>query len=80
MGQDRAALWQWLKDAGITQEEAARACGYTVNYVNAVLNGREELTPGFRLRVMAVFPATAQFLLPAEVVAELGSAGVALPA
>ena len=61
-----AQLFQWLKENGITQEEAARATGYTLNYLNAVLKGRYPLTPAVTLAFVQAYPATASFLLPAS--------------
>ena len=60
----RAQLWQYLKDAGITQEQAARRLGYTLNYLNSVLTGRKPLTPAVKMRFIEEFPETAEFLLP----------------
>ena len=61
----RAQLWQWLKDQGITQEEAARTLGYTLNYLNSVLTGRKPLSPAVKMRFIEEYPETAAFLLPA---------------
>lgn len=69
-------LRQWLKDNGVTQEEAARATGYTVNYVNAVVNGRYPLSGDAILKFVEVYPATAVFLLPQPVVKSLMSNGL----
>ena len=68
---ENAQLWQWLKDQGITQEKAARETGYTVNYLNAVLLGRQPLTPAARFRFVETYPETAAFLLPSPVVSSL---------
>lgn len=69
----RQALWQYLKDNGITQEEAARATGYTLNYINSVLNGRAPLNAAVREAFMLVYPDTAAFLLPRPIVESLTS-------
>ena len=69
--QAHAQLWQWLKDNGITQEEAARATGYTVNYLSSVLRGVVPLTGNVIIRIANVYPETALFLLPDRVVKSL---------
>jgi len=60
----RSQLWQYLKDNGITQEQAARQLGYTLNYVSGVLTGRKPLTDAVKFRFVEVYPETAAFLLP----------------
>lgn len=60
----RSQLWQYLKDNGITQEEAAERLGYNLNYLNGVLVGRRALTDGVRFRFVECYPETAVFLLP----------------
>jgi transcriptional regulator with XRE-family HTH domain len=71
--QAHAQLWQWLKDQGITQEEAARATGYTVNYLSSVLRGAVPLTGNVIIRIANVYPETSRFLLPDRVVKSLVS-------
>ena len=60
----RSQLWQYLKDNGITQEQAARALGYTTNYTSGVLVGRHRLTRAVKMAFLEVYPETAVFLLP----------------
>lgn len=69
----RIQLWQWLKDKGITQEQAAHAMGYTLNYTNAVLTGREPLTRAIKMAFIETFPETANFLLPAPIAKTVAS-------
>jgi plasmid maintenance system antidote protein VapI len=58
------ALWQWLKDNGITQAEAAEATGYARSHISAILNGHYHLTPAVKLAFAKAYPETAMFLLP----------------
>ena len=71
MEQAHSQLWQWLKDQGISQEEAARATGYTVNYINAVLRGVHPLNGNVILKFAEKYPESAHFLLPDRVVKTL---------
>lgn len=59
----RSQLWQWLKDNGISQEQAARSVGFTVNYVNSMLRGHAPLSDSARLRFIEAYPETVAFLL-----------------
>ena len=68
---ENAQLWQYLKDNGISQEEAARKIGYTLNYLNSVLKGRAPLNASVKEAFMLAYPETAAFLLPATVVESL---------
>ena len=72
----REQLYRWLKDNGITQEQAARKVGYTLNYLNSVLTGRSELTDAVIWRFLTVYPETASFLLPSGVVESLKANGL----
>ena len=60
----RSQLWQFLKDRGITQEQAAHALGYTTNYTSGVLTGRHRLTRAVKMAFLETYPETAAFLLP----------------
>lgn len=62
----RSQLWQYLKDNGVKQQEAACAVGYSLNYVNSILTGRLPLTPAVQFRFMAAYPDTATFLMPGK--------------
>lgn len=62
--QHGAQLWQYLKDNGITQAEAAHKMGYTVNYLNNILNGNMPLTRSAKMAFIQTYPKTAAFLLP----------------
>lgn len=60
----RSQLWHYLKDKGITQEQAARKLGFTHAYVNRVLTGAAPLTDAVKFRFVQHYPETAAFLLP----------------
>ena len=60
----RAQLWHYLKDNGISQEQAARRLGFSHAYVNRVLTGRSPLTDAVKFRFVECYPETAAFLLP----------------
>jgi plasmid maintenance system antidote protein VapI len=64
--QTRSQLWQYLKDNGVKQQDAACAVGYSLNYVNSLLTGRLPLTPAVQFRFMAAYPETAAFLMPGK--------------
>ena len=59
----RIKLWNWLRDNGIAQEQAARATGLTHAYVNSILKGRMPFTDSVRLKFIETYPQTATFLL-----------------
>lgn len=61
-------LWKWLKVRGISQEEAARATGYSLNYIGSVLRGTYPLTGAVTYKFIETYPETAPFLLPDHVV------------
>lgn len=62
----RSKLWSYLKDNGVRQQEAARAVGYSLNYVNSLLTGRLPMTAAVKFRFMAAYPDTAAFLMPGK--------------
>ena len=71
MDQSVQRLRQWLRENRISQEEAARATGYTANYLNAVLRGVHPLNGNVILKFAETYPDTAPFLLPDRVVKSL---------
>lgn len=72
---ENARVWQYLKDHGITQAEAAEATGYTPMHMNAILCGRAEFTDKARVRFVRAYPETAVFLLPEAVAKTTDSNG-----
>lgn len=64
----RSQLWQYFKDKGITQAEIAQKTGFTLIYINGMLNGRYPLSAGLTLAILQAYPETARFLMPGFVV------------
>jgi HTH-type transcriptional regulator/antitoxin HigA len=68
-----------LEARGWTQGQLARIIGRPVQAVNAIVNGKKEITPGTAVALGAAFGTSAEFWLNLETAYRLAQAGPADP-
>jgi addiction module HigA family antidote len=67
-------LEEFLKPAGMTQSELADASGLSTRRINAIINGRSDVTAEMAIRLSRALKTTSEFWMNLQVACDLYAA------